>query len=58
MRVEITCMDCGSGDLVISGNFMDENKRTIRIRCKNCNGKAKISTEVDAGNFYSYLKAR
>lgn len=58
MRVEITCMECGSGDLVISGDFIEEDKRTVKIRCGNCNGKAKINMEIEVGNFYSYLKAR
>ena len=59
MRVEITCMECGSGNLVISGDFIGEDKRTVEIRCRNCNGKAKIILEESKeSNFYSHLKVR
>lgn len=59
MRVEITCVECGSGDLVISGDFHQEDKRTVQIRCRNCNGKAKITLEVaEESNFCGYLKVR
>lgn len=59
MRVEIVCMECGSSDLAISGDFHQEDKRTVQIKCRGCNGKARVVLEVlKEANFFSYLKVR